>query len=72
MFLDALEKQNPDLITAALTLFKQGKLQPDTTVIDVDQLLNNAQRMKEVADRLGICLYAMTKQFGRNPLSARL
>ncbi|MCC4237322.1 YhfX family PLP-dependent enzyme [Vibrio anguillarum] len=72
MFLDALEKQNPDLITAALTLFKQGKLQPDTTVIDVDQLLNNAQRMKEVADRLGICLYAMTKQFGRNPLIARL
>ncbi len=43
MFLHALEKQNPDLITAALRLFKQGQILPDSTVIDVDQFLANAQ-----------------------------
>ncbi|MGC9492570.1 YhfX family PLP-dependent enzyme, partial [Vibrio genomosp. F10] len=72
MFLEALEKQNPNLINATLALFKQGKLQPDTAVIDVDQLLINAKSMKQVADESGIRLYAMTKQFGRNPMIAKL
>lgn len=72
MFLHALEKQNPDLITAALRLFKQGQILPDSTVIDVDQFLANAQQMRRVANELGIKLYAMTKQFGRNPKLAKL
>ncbi|WGV98558.1 YhfX family PLP-dependent enzyme [Vibrio sp. YMD68] len=72
MFLEALEKQNPNLINATLALFKQGQLQPDTVVIDVDQLLINAKSMKQVADESGIRLYAMTKQFGRNPMIAKL
>ncbi len=71
MFLDALEQQNPNLIDATLALFKQGKLQPDTTVIDVDQLLDNAKSMKRTADQHGIQLYAMTKQIGRNPEIAK-
>ncbi|GAK86110.1 protein containing an alanine racemase domain [Vibrio ponticus] len=72
MFLQALEKQNPDLIEAALSLFKQGQLMPDTTVIDVDQLIENAMRMRESADKYGIKLFAMTKQFGRNPHLAKI
>ncbi|PMJ98148.1 YhfX family PLP-dependent enzyme [Vibrio sp. 10N.261.55.A7] len=72
MFLDALEQQNPSLIEATLALFKQGKLLPDTTVIDVDQLVANARSMKRTADEYGICLYAMTKQIGRNPAIAKL
>lgn len=72
MFLEALQKQNPALINAAFSLFKQGKLLPDTTVIDVDQLLENAQQIKQDAHRYGIKLFAMTKQIGRNPLLAKL
>lgn len=72
MFLEALEKQNPDLIKAALSLFKQGHLLPDTTVIDVDQLIENAQLMRQVANDYGIKLFAMTKQFGRNPKLAKI
>ncbi|MGF1697178.1 YhfX family PLP-dependent enzyme [Vibrio lamellibrachiae] len=71
MFLDALEQQNPNLINATLALFKQGKLQPDTTVIDVDQVIDNAKLMKRIADDNGIQLYAMTKQIGRNPEIAK-
>ncbi|WP_295894500.1 YhfX family PLP-dependent enzyme [uncultured Vibrio sp.] len=72
MFLDALEQQNPSLIEATLALFEQGKLLPDTTVIDVDKLITNAQSMKKTADEHGIRLYAMTKQIGRNPYIAKL
>ncbi|MBA5761165.1 alanine racemase [Vibrio sp. 404] len=72
MFLEALKKQNPDLIKAALSLFKQGQLLPDTTVIDVDQVIKNALLMRKVADKHGIKLFAMTKQFGRNPMLAKI
>ncbi len=72
MFLEALRKQNPDLIKAALSLFKQGQLLPDTTVIDVDQVIENALLMRKVADKHGIKLFAMTKQFGRNPMLAKI
>ena len=72
MFLEALEKQNPALIEAAFSLFKQGKLLPDTAVIDVDQLIENAKLIKNSADQYGIKLFAMTKQIGRNPLLAKL
>ncbi|GLO63041.1 hypothetical protein MACH09_35490 [Vibrio sp. MACH09] len=72
MFLNALEKQNPNLINATVSLFNQGVLLPDTTVIDVDQFVENAQQLKRVADKYSIRLYAMTKQFGRNPLLARI
>ncbi|WP_413111596.1 YhfX family PLP-dependent enzyme [Thaumasiovibrio sp. DFM-14] len=72
MFLDALERQNSNLVAATLSLFSQGKLLPDTTVIDVDQLLENAKAIKSEANRYGVRLYAMTKQFGRNPLLAKM
>ncbi len=72
MFLKALEKQNPDLVQAALSLFNQGLLMPDTTVIDVDQFINNAQNIRQQADRYGLKLFAMTKQVGRNPLLAKI
>lgn len=72
MFLEALQKQNPDLIKAALSLFEQGELLPDSTVIDVDQLIENAHLLKKSADQFGIKLFAMTKQFGRNPILAKM
>ena len=37
MFIDALKRQNPALISAAITLWQQGKIVPDSWVIDVDQ-----------------------------------
>jgi len=67
MFLNALEKQNPALIDAALSFWQQGQIKPDSYVIDVDQLLANARLILAEATRHGIQLYAMSKQIGRNP-----
>ena len=67
MFVEALKRQNPALISAALGLWQQGKIAPDSWVIDVDQVLENGKRLIETARLYGIELYLMTKQFGRNP-----
>ncbi|MBS9426966.1 YhfX family PLP-dependent enzyme [Photorhabdus akhurstii] len=71
MFMHALNRQNPALIEAAQMLWAQGALLPDTYVIDVDQVLDNARRLLAVAEHHGIALYLMTKQVGRNAWLAR-
>lgn len=72
MLLKALQKQNPALIEAALLLWQQGLIRPDSYVIDVDQVKQNARLLLETATRYGITLYLMSKQFGRNPLLCKL
>lgn len=72
MFLSALQKQNSALIRAAVKLLKNGSVLPDTYIIDVDQFRENARRIKQQADVFNIRLYAMTKQFGRNPVLAKI
>lgn len=67
MFIDALKRQNPALISAAVALWQQGKIVPDSWVIDVDQVIENGKRLLDVARQHGISLYLMTKQVGRNP-----
>ena len=67
MFIDALKRQNPALISAAITLWQQGKIVPDSWVIDVDQVMENGKRLLDIARQHGISLYLMTKQVGRNP-----
>lgn len=67
MFIDALKKQNPKLIEVAKEFWQQGVILPDTYIIDVDQVLNNGQRLLQAAEQYGIELYLMTKQTGRNP-----
>lgn len=71
MFIHALKRQNPALITAAIALWQQGKIAPDSWVIDVDQVMENGQRLLDVARQQGISLYLMTKQLGRNPWLAQ-
>ncbi|WP_370604642.1 YhfX family PLP-dependent enzyme [Citrobacter braakii] len=67
MFIEALKRQNPALISAAIALWQQGKIAPDSWVIDVDQVIENGKRLLDVARQHGISLYLMTKQIGRNP-----
>lgn len=63
----SIETPETALISAALSLWQQGKIAPDSWVIDVDQILENGKRLIETARLYGIELYLMTKQFGRNP-----
>lgn len=67
MFIEALKRQNPALISTAIALWQQGKIAPDSWVIDVDQVMENGKRLLDVARQHGISLYLMTKQIGRNP-----
>lgn len=72
MLLKALQKQNPALMDAALLLWQQGAIKPDSYVIDVDQVKQNARLLLATAARYGITLYLMSKQFGRNPQLCKL
>lgn len=70
MFLDLLQKRNPNLVKTAFDLHRDGLIEPDTYVLDMDALQYNGKTIKEEADKYGIKLYIMTKQFGRNPYVA--
>ena len=71
MFLEKVLERNPELIRCAFDLHRDGKILPDTYVLDLDRITENARKMKEEADRYGIELYFMLKQIGRNPLVAQ-
>jgi predicted amino acid racemase len=67
MFLDVLRRRNPRLIEAAIELHQRGEIPADTFVYDLDAVTGNARAITTEAGRLGLTVYAMTKQIGRNP-----
>jgi len=70
MFLDITLRRNRNLVQTAFELHQNGSIEPDTYILDVDAILYNAKCIKKEADKYGIKLYFMTKQFGRNPYIA--
>lgn len=72
MFLNALKKQNSALISTVIGLHGLGKILPDSYVIDVDAFTDNVISIQRCAKKHGIKLYGMTKQFGRNPVLAKI
>ena len=71
MFLDVLQEKNSELIKTAIELHQKGEILPDTYVLDVDAILKNGRDLYEKAQKNGIKLYVMTKQFGRIPYLAK-
>jgi predicted amino acid racemase len=71
MFLEATLRRNPKLIEAAFKLHTEGLIEPDTYILDLDAIIGNAKEIKKEADKYGVKLYFMTKQFGRNPYVSR-
>lgn len=67
MFLELLKRRNPALLEAAATLHQAGEVPANCFVIDLDAVQRNAARIHDEARRLGLTVFAMTKQFGRNP-----
>ncbi|WP_417879939.1 YhfX family PLP-dependent enzyme [Vibrio sp.] len=72
MFLKALQKQNSELISTAIAMHRNGEILPDSYVFDVDAFTENVKKIQMYATEYGIKLYGMTKQFGRNPILARI
>jgi predicted amino acid racemase len=68
VFLTTTLKRNPELVDAAAEMHRAGELLPDTYVLDLEAVEVNARLLAEAADELGIELYFVCKQFGRNPL----
>ena len=56
MFIEKLQKDNANLIDAACRLHQEGKLLPDSYVVDLEQFRKNASFMKKAADDKGIRL----------------
>lgn len=71
MFLKKTVEGNPELIRAAFELHQRGLISPDSYVIDMDQLTENARHIWKKADEDGIRLFFMLKQLGRNPFIAK-
>ena len=71
MFLDRLLTSNPALAELAFEWHRQGIIEPDTYVLDLDAIAQNARAMQNEACECGITLYYMLKQIGRNPLIAQ-
>jgi predicted amino acid racemase len=67
-FLDRTIAQNPELIRASVALHQAGELPSNTFVLDQDACHENMRMMKDEAERVGLSIYFMTKQHGRNPL----
>jgi predicted amino acid racemase len=62
---------NPGLIDYGVFLLEHGLIEPDTYVLDLDSIANNASRLGDLSAKNGLCLYFMAKQVGRNPEVAR-
>lgn len=71
MFLDAVLVRNPKLIDTALSYHRAGVIPPNTFVIDLDTVRENAILLREAALKNKLSLYFTTKQIGFNPLVAR-
>lgn len=71
MFLNRLIKTNPKLVKTAFEFHRNGTINPNTYVLDLDSIIENAKALKGVADNNSISLYMMTKQIGRNPEVAK-
>lgn len=67
MFIDRVRTHNPGLVSAAVALHQEGALYANTYLIDTDAVAANVRAIRTAADAAGLQLYAMTKQFGRNP-----
>ena len=66
MFLDILMKRNPEFVLASMNLHQQDRIPANSYVIDLDAVERNARLFRCEADKLGLSVFAMTKQVGRH------
>ncbi|MBA2284756.1 MAG: alanine racemase [Ktedonobacteraceae bacterium] len=67
MYLQRLLERNPRLLEAAVDLHQHGHIPPNTWIIDLDMIVENARALAAEARRQGLTTYLMSKQYARNP-----
>ncbi len=65
MFLDLVRRRNPAFVEAVFALHQAGEIPGGAYVLDLDAVEANARVLRAEADRLGLDIFAMTKQVGR-------
>ena len=71
MFVERLQKDNPQFLAAMVKLQQEGALLPDSYAVDMEQFRANAAAIVASAKAKCIKLYFMLKQIGRNPVLAQ-
>lgn len=66
MFLNKLIQRNPEFIQSVIELHQAGLLPSNSYVLDLDTIQKNAGLMAAEGKRLGLKVFPMTKQIGRN------
>jgi predicted amino acid racemase len=73
MFLDVLRRRNQPFVDAVVRLHRSGEIPAGAYAIDLDAVTRNAARLSAEGDRLGLEVFAMTKQASRGaPFMAAL
>jgi predicted amino acid racemase len=65
-------ERNPRLMEIAIMLHQEGRIPPNTWLIDLDTIAENARALSAEARRLGLTNYLMSKQYARNPYVSAL
>lgn len=71
MFLAKLKENNPALLDFGFYAHQNGLILPDTYLLDLDTITDNAQKILEEAKKNQVHLFFMLKQIGRNPIVAK-
>jgi predicted amino acid racemase len=71
VFLEPLRRRNPGFLEAVISLHQSGELPANAYVLDLDAVRANGEAMRAEGKRLGLEVFAMTKQVGRAPAFVR-
>jgi len=67
MFLKNLIKYNPNFVKSVVNLHQDDQIPPNSYVLDLDAIEKNAAVIAAESQKLGLKVFPMTKQIGRNP-----
>lgn len=71
MFLKTLVRRNRPFVEAVISLHQAGRIPASSYALDLDMVQTNARIMADKAEKLGLKIFAMSKQIGRNPVAFR-
>lgn len=71
MFLKNLMKKNSELLEVAISWHQSGLIPPNTWLLDLDTIYENAKVISTNAKKENLQTYFMTKQIGRNPFAVK-
>ncbi len=72
MYLKHVIDKDPQLLEAMIKFHQSGRIPPNSWVIDLDTIVENARILSGEAKRLGLKTYLMSKQHNRNPYINKL